>query len=196
MDVGGGHGDRSSVAAEIREVAPEEPLPRLPLAAFRAREDALSIEHRMTHFPKSALCDVCNRAKLFSKRVRSRRAPDPESDLPDPTVFVEQIALDHMVVSKSSSGKEFVVLMQAYPATTKDASFVQSCLLHFVGVRKDDPIPICRSDCAQEILRAIRELGWLPESSLPKRWPHNSILERVVLLRSAFFVFICRLVSQ
>ena len=62
-------GDRSSVAAEVREVAPEIPLPKLPESTVSARAEAVSIEHRMSHFPKNPLCDICNRAKLFSKRI-------------------------------------------------------------------------------------------------------------------------------
>ena len=54
---------------------------------------------------------VCNRAKLFSERIRSHREPDPDSDLPHSTKFGEQVAVDHMIVSKSSEGKEFLVLI-------------------------------------------------------------------------------------
>lgn len=75
----------------------------------RARAEAVSIEHRIHHcpnFPKHPLCDICNRAKLFSKRIRSHHVPDPESDLPDSTKFGEEVAVDHMVVSKSCEGKE------------------------------------------------------------------------------------------
>ena len=87
-----GVGDRSSIAAEVREVAPDEPLPLLSEGVIRAREEAVSIDHRINHFPKHPLCDVCNRAKLFSKRIRSHRVPDPESDLPECTNFGEQVA--------------------------------------------------------------------------------------------------------
>ena len=104
-------GDRSSVAAEVREVAPEIPLPKLPESTVHARAEAVSIEHRMSHFPKNPLCDICNRAKLFSKRIKSHRVEDPEADLPDPSKFGEQVAIDHMIVSKSSGGREFVVLI-------------------------------------------------------------------------------------
>ena len=67
---------------------------------------------------------------LFSKRVRSHRVEDPESDLPDPTKFGEQVAIDHMIVSKSSGGREFVVLLvyetfngilTVYPASSKSS---------------------------------------------------------------------------
>ena len=104
-------GERSSGAAEVREVAPDEPLPMLSDTVVRERADAVSIEHRIKHFPKHPLCDICNRAKLFSKRIRCHRVPGPESDLPESSKFGEQVAVDHMVVSKSSGGKEFLVLI-------------------------------------------------------------------------------------
>ena len=182
-------GERSSVAAEVREVAPDEALPRLPESTIAAREDAVSIQHRLNHFPKNPLCDVCNRAKLFSKRIKSRRVPDPESDLPDASSFGEQIAIDHMVVTKSSGGREFLVLIvydsfsgivNAYPTRTKSSEFVYQCLRHFVGLRYKNPDTVCRSDAAPELVKAIRELGWLPETALPRRWPHNSKCERQI----------------
>ena len=84
----------------------------LPESTVCARADAVSIEHRISHFPKHPLCDICNRAKFFSKRIRSHRVPDPESDLPESSKFGEQVAVDHMIVSMSSGGKEFLVLMR------------------------------------------------------------------------------------
>lgn len=92
-------------------VAPEEPLALLSDAVVRARADAVSIEHRIRHFPKRPLCDICNCAKVFSKRVRCCRAPDPESDLLASTKFGEEVVVDHMVVSKSSGGEKFLVLI-------------------------------------------------------------------------------------
>ena len=180
---------RAARADEVRNVAPEDPLPLLSDAVVRARAEAVSIEHRINHFPKHPLCDVCNRAKLFSKRIRSHRVPDPDSDLPDSTKFGEQVEIDHMIVSKSSEGKEFLVLIvydtfsgiiNAYPASSKSSDFVFTCLRHFVGHRFKNPDTVCRSDAAPELLKAIRDLGWLPETSLPRRWPHNSQCERMI----------------
>ena len=137
----GNLGEHSSIAAEVREGAPDEPLPVLSDAVFRARAEAVSMEHRINHFPKHPLCDICNRAKLFLKRIRSHCVPDPESDLPESSRSGEQVASDHVVVSKSSGGKEFLVLVvydsfsgivNAYPATPKGSDFVYSCLRHFV----------------------------------------------------------------
>ena len=183
------HGHDPVRAEEVREVAPDEPLPLLSDPVVRARAEAVSIEHRIRHFPKHPLCDVCNRAKLFSKRIRSHRVADPESDLPESTQFGEQVAVDHMVVSKSSDGKEFLVLVvydsfsgiiNAYPTSSKGSDFVFSSLRHFVGHRCKNPDRVCRSDAAPELLKAIRDLGWLPETSLPRRWPHNSRCERAI----------------
>ena len=182
-------GERSSRAAEVREVAPEEPLLMLSDAVVRARAEAVSIEHRINHFPKHPLCNICNRAKLFSKRIRSHRVPDPESDLPGSSRFGEQVAVDHMVISKSSGGKEFLVLIvydsssgivNAYPASSKGSDFVYSCLRHSVGLRFKNPDTVCRSDAAPELVKAIHDLGWLPETALPRRWPHNSKCERMI----------------
>ena len=92
----------------------------------RERELALSTKHCVTHFPKSALCDICNRARLYSKRIRSHRQADEESDLPVPEAFGQQVACDN--------GKEYVVLVvvdlfskvfRAYPLTTKDTDSVK-----------------------------------------------------------------------
>ena len=78
---------------------------------------------------------ICNRVKLFSKRIKSHRVEDSESDIPDPTKFGEQVAIGHMIVSKLSCGREFVVLivfdtssgiLKAYPASSKGSDFVYS----------------------------------------------------------------------
>ena len=112
-----------------------------------------------------------------------------QPDLPESTKFGEQVAVDHMVVSKSSEGKEFLVLIvhdsysgiiNAYPASSKGSDFGFTCLRHFVGHRFKNPDTVCRSDAAPELIKAIRDLGWLPETVLPRRWPHNSKCERMI----------------
>jgi len=70
-------------------------------------EPTVSIEHCVNHFTKHLLCENCNRSKLFSKRVKSHRVQDPDADLPESTKFGEQIAVDHMIVSKSPGGRDF-----------------------------------------------------------------------------------------
>ena len=83
----------------------------IPGKVSEGRGIALSREHCLTHWPKSPFCDVCNRARLYSKRVRSVRQPDERLDLPDPDAFGQQIACDHIIVFKSAKGKEHAVFL-------------------------------------------------------------------------------------
>ena len=61
----------------------------------------------------------------------------------------------------------------AYPASSKGSDFAYTCLRHFVEYRFKNPDTVCRSDAAHD-------LGWLPETALPRRWPHNSKCERMI----------------
>ena len=132
--------------------------------------------------------------------IRYHRVPDPEPDLPNNFKFGEQVAIDHMVVSKSSGRKKFLVfivydpfsgIVNAYPATSKGSDFVSSCLRNVLGLRFRNPDTMCRSDAAPELIKAIRDLGWLPETALPRRWPHHSKFERTIrLLRNVVYACI------
>ena len=92
--------------------------------------------------PKNLLWDACSRAKLYAKRMKSHRVADEESDIPPPEAFAQELAIDHLIVSKTSSEKEFAVLVvregysgviQAYPSAAKDSLVAQECLLKFVA---------------------------------------------------------------
>ena len=48
-------GNRSSVAPEVRKIAPDVLLLKLPEATVQARAEAVSIGHRISHFPKHPL---------------------------------------------------------------------------------------------------------------------------------------------
>ena len=107
-----------------------------------------------------------------------------ELDLSESDAFVQQLACDHLTVFRSSRGKEHAVLivqdrfskvLQAYPTMSREASQLASNLKHFVGL-KSNSYTIVRSDAAGEILKAVIENNWLPEASVPARFPH--ILER------------------
>ena len=131
----------SSVAPAPPPSVAEAPK-EAPSHIERVRIEASSQQHQLSHFPKNPFCDICNQAKLYAKRVRSKRI-EP-IDLPEPAAFGQQLALDHLIVHKTaSSNKEFVVLLvrdmfskvlQAYPSTTKNSDHVYQSLKKFVGV--------------------------------------------------------------
>ena len=96
----------------------------IPDKVAEGRDTALSKEHCLTHWPISPFCDVCNRARLYSKRAHSVRQSDDRIDLPDPDAFGQQLACDHIIVFNSAKGKEHAVfitqdrfskVIQAYP---------------------------------------------------------------------------------
>ena len=51
---------------------------------------------------------------------------------------------------------------------------------HFMGLKASSIAPICfiKMDEAGELKVAAEEVGFVPETSLPNRWPHNAVLER------------------
>ena len=51
---------------------------------------------------------------------------------------------------------------------------------HYVGLRAGELATRTnmKMDEAQELEQAAHQVGFIPETSLPNRWPHNSILER------------------
>ena len=63
-------------------------------------------DHNVIHFPKLSTCDVCNRARLYSKRVKSRREANEEFDLSEPDACGQQLACDHLIGFKSLRGNE------------------------------------------------------------------------------------------
>ena len=74
----------------------------------------------------------------------NRRVVDDESDIPEPTAFGQQLACGHMIVSRSSSGKEFVVFVvmdlfsnvfQAFPLSSKDTHSAKEALNQLIGAK-------------------------------------------------------------
>ena len=203
--------DPAAELVEVPEVLSVEPAiepsvdPGMPSDPASVEHDILApppFDHKLTDFPKLSTCDVCNRARLYSKSVKSRRVVNEELDLAELEAFGQQLACDHLIVFKSSRGKEHAVLivqdrfsqvLQAYPTISREASQLALNLKHFVGL-KSNSYTIVRSDPAGEILKAVIETNWLPESSVPSRFLHNSVLERE--MRSQVIVFASRFCCQ
>ena len=89
---------------------------KVPKRIIKLRNQAMSLEHRLFHFHKNPFCDICNQARMLSRRVR-RKPRDSEVE-PDPleaSEFGEVIAADHIHVFRSpddsdAPDKSYVVL--------------------------------------------------------------------------------------
>ena len=61
----------------------------------------------------------------------------------------------------------------------------------FAGIDINEPKirhALVKTDNAPALIKAIKELGWIPEPSIAKRWPHNTIHERW----HGIFLCVCR----
>ena len=151
--------------------------------------EANSLEHRLCHYPKNASCPICQRSRMYRKRVRKHRH-DPLADrgaLAPVTQFGERIATDFVIVQKLSSGKEHVVQVirdeysgwiRAFPLSKRDTASVVGNILAFLGPSYDQPSIMVKSDQAVETRAACKQLGCTFEGTLENRFPHNSTLER------------------
>jgi len=101
----------------------------LPDKVAEGRGIALSKEHCLTHWPISPFCDVCNRARLYSKRAHSVRQSDDRIDLPDPDAFGQQLACDHIIFSNQQREKN---MLYSSPKIVSQKSFKH--ILQFPGM--------------------------------------------------------------
>ena len=168
---------------------------KVPERVIKLRDQAMSLEHRLFHFPKNPFCDICNQARMLSRRVR-RKPRDSEVE-PDPleaSEFGEVIAADHIHVFRSpddsdASDKSYVVLclrdkytglFAAFLGNDRSTNAVVVALRKFVGRRVCSKPVTLVSDAADEFEAAAEEMGWISSSSLPNRFPHNAQLEREI----------------
>ena len=67
------------------------------------------------------------------------------------------------------------------PFSKRDApAHGQETFRHFVGLRANELATktLIKLDEAGELEQAAHQVGFIPETSLPNRWPHNALLER------------------
>ena len=147
---------------------------KVPERVIKLRDQAMSLERRLFHFPKNPFCDICNQARMLSRRVR-RKPRDSEVE-PDPleaSEFGEVIAADHIHVFRSpddsdASDKSSVVLclrdkytglFAAFPGNDRSTNAVVVALRKFVGRRVCSKPVTLVSDAADE-----------NSKPLPRRW--------------------------
>ena len=68
----------------------------------------------------------------------------------------------------------------AYPLSKRDVESHAKNFRHFVGLKANELAThtLIKMDEAQELEQAAHQVGFVPETSLPNRWPHNALLER------------------
>ena len=97
--------DPAAEPAEVPEVLSVEPavepsvdleMPSEPASVKHDILAPLPFDHNLAHFPKLSTCDVCNRARLYSKRVKSRRVVNEDLDLVEPKGFGQQLTCHHL----------------------------------------------------------------------------------------------------
>ena len=160
--------------------------------------EAKSAKHLLTHFPKNPFCRICSFAKTTSMKVAKK--PDTKSDdlIDVPTASWQQIATDDVIMARGDDhrgiGTWGVVFSHhvvrdvfsgarvAYPMSRRTLQNHAKNFRHFFGLRPTSKPPVClvKMDEAGELEGAASEVGLVPETSLPNRWPHNSVLERDV----------------
>ena len=187
-------------------VDPEDQKPLIDLVDPKSLEpskrdtlmaEAKSAKHLLTHFPKNPFCRVCSLAKTTSMKVA--RKPDAKSDdlIDAPTGPWQQIATDDVIMARGDDHRGigtggvkshhvvrdvFSGARVAYPMSRRTLQHHSKNFRHFFGLRPTAKPPVClvKMDEAGELEGAATEVGLIPETSLPNRWPHNAVLERDV----------------
>ena len=98
------------------------------------REEAVSIEHLMTHFPKNPYCDACQRARIRRKANRRRKEPREMAD----KSFGKSVTLDHTYAHTET--------MEGIDGS------LDMCIIYDVGTEKIDAYP-ARSKNADDTRR-------------------------------------------
>ena len=159
------------------------------------KKAAFEEPHILTHYPKNPFCPVCQISKSTSKRVS--RKPDVKDDdfIDPPKGPYEQLSTDDVIMAKGEDFagkgvggvKAFHVVRDtysgariAYPMSKRDASTHSKNFRHFLGLKANEVATrvLVKMDEAGELEQAAHEVGLIPETSLPNRWPHNAMMER------------------
>ena len=169
----------------------EEANPWTPSLRERLEEEAKSETHQLCHFPKNRYCSICQRAKMTGRVHRSRGAPG-EDEIP-PLHYGHMMRADHIILgadlTKGAGGEqaclvcfdEFSGCIGAYSMTSRDTDSNILCLQKFAGTRAS-PRSSClvKTDCAQELTKAVEHLGWLSEPGIENDPYHNAKLESLI----------------
>ena len=194
---GSGEDELSKIVEPIKEKGDEaldsedeERNPWSPTLRVKLQEEAKSLGHQLTHFPKNRYCQICRRAKM-TQRVHRKRGMLVDPEETPPLHFGHKLRVDHIItgsdLTKGSEGEQACLICydeysgcyQAFPHTNRTTDNNIAALQKFGGTRAHGKALCCvKSDAAGELVEAIKYLGWLPEPGIPHDDFHNSKLER------------------
>ena len=168
----------------------EESNPWVPSLREKLQNEAKSVKHALTHFPKNRYCEVCRRSKMLAKFHRNKGL-EIDPDIIPPLHFGHRLRVDHIVLgrdlAKGAEGEqaclvcydEYSGCFAAYPQTKRDTDSNIHSLQKFGGTKAHGKaLCVAKSDTAAELVEAIKFLGWLPDPSVPNDEVHNAKLER------------------
>ena len=134
---------------------------------------------------------------MTSARIDHTGKKERTDKLPIPESFGKIIMADNIIIAneeneagKGASGERTALIVKdafsgarmIFPATRRTMENNMVGLQRFLGPAISASKVVMKSDAAKELVGAAERLGWLPEPSLPNRWPHNATLERDVRL--------------
>ena len=167
----------------------------IPIKDEVLKKEATSLEHLLTHYPKNPYCPLCHIAKDTAMRVSHIKDGKSDDKIDPPKQPFEQLATDDVILAKGSEHfgtgiggvKTHHVVRDlysgariAYPLSKRDVESHVKNFRHFVGLKANELAThtLIKMDEAQELEQAAHQVGFVPETSLPNRWPHNALLER------------------
>ena len=175
-----GKQESAGIEADIEEEAPAPPS----AARLTLQEQAVSLEHLLTHEPKNDHCQACRRAKARHRPHRRKHLISERA-----TRFGELVTADHVYAHSEAlegcdGARDMLVvfdvgtgLLGAYPAASKGARETMESLVHFAGNRRYRRI---YTDAAPELIAAVRQIGVRPiihDTATPGMPQTNGIAE-------------------
>ena len=158
------------------------------------KKEATSLKHLLTHYP-NPFCPLCHIAEDTSIRVSHIKDGKSDDGIDPPKQPFQQLATDDVILAKGSEHfgtgiggiKTHHVIRDlysgarvAYLMSKRDVEAHAKNFRHYVGLRAGELATrtIIKMDEAHELEQAAHQVGFIPETSLLKRWPHNSMLAR------------------
>ena len=138
---GSGEDELSKIVEPIKEKGDEaldsedeERNPWSPTLRVKLQEEAKSLGHQLTHFPKNRYCQICRRAKM-TQRVHRKRGMLVDPEETPPLHFGHKLRVDHIItgsdLTKGSEGEQacLICYRRIEPLTTTSLHF-KSLVVH------------------------------------------------------------------